>query len=155
MNGPMPPLPTGGPDAFPATPPAAVTSESTIATETLDGIRVLVVEDEPDTCDYLDQFLRTYGADVTCARSANEALAQLAESRPDILVSDIGLPDIDGYELMQRIRRLPADSSGAIPAICRSTASHSPSKTTSTWKGYRRPPPAPDTLTSPSAARPS
>src|ERR687891_429455 len=81
------------------------------------GIRVLIVEDESDTCDYLDRFLRGYGTEVACARCAEEPLSLLAQGKPDILVSDIGLPDVDGYELMQRIRRLPADSGGAIPAI--------------------------------------
>jgi PAS domain S-box-containing protein len=117
-------------------PPVAGTNEP-LATETLDGIRVLVVEDEPDTCDYLDQFLRTYGAEVMCARSAQEALAQLAQSRPDILVSDIGLPDIDGYELMQRIRRLPADCSGAIPAIALTAYARSEDRTRAFRAGYQ------------------
>jgi len=84
-------------------------------TTSLNGIRVLVVEDESDTRDFLDRFLRTYGADVVTAASATEALALLSDLHPDILVSDIGLPEIDGYDLMQRIRE--RDSDCAIPAI--------------------------------------
>jgi PAS domain S-box-containing protein len=117
--------------------PGAGDKEALVATESLDGIRVLVVEDEPDTCDYLDQFLRNHGADVMCVRSAKEALAQLAQSKPDILVSDIGLPDIDGYELMQRIRRLPADSSGAIPAIALTAYARSEDRTRAFRAGYQ------------------
>jgi PAS domain S-box-containing protein len=121
----------------PVAPADAGTDAVLEATDTLDGIRVLVVEDEPDTCDYLNQFLRSYGADVVCARSAEEALAQLAQIKPDILVSDIGLPDVDGYELMQRIRRLPADSNGAIPAIALTAYVRSEDRTRAFRAGYQ------------------
>jgi PAS domain S-box-containing protein len=83
--------------------------------DSLSALRILVVEDEPDTCEFLDRFLRSYGADVIVSHSAQQALATLSDGRIDILVSDIGLPDVDGYDLIHRIRRLPAG--GAIPAV--------------------------------------
>src|SRR5262249_11896925 len=86
-------------------PSASAPKDMAQGRESLNGIRILVVEDEPDTCEFLDRFLRSYGADVVVARSAAEALSRVAE-RVDIVVSDIGLPDVDGYDLMQRIRKL-------------------------------------------------
>ncbi|HEU4620156.1 MAG TPA: PAS domain S-box protein [Gammaproteobacteria bacterium] len=85
--------------------------------ELLDGMRILVVEDESDTLDFLKRFLESHGAEVVTARSAVDALALVPESRFDFLVSDIGLPDVDGYEFLQRIRRLDVRASGGMPAI--------------------------------------
>ena len=64
--------------------------------DSLSGIRVLVVEDEPDTCEFLHRFLRGYGAEVVIARSAAEALSRISDDKVDIVISDIGLPDVDG-----------------------------------------------------------
>jgi PAS domain S-box-containing protein len=84
--------------------------------DSLTGIRILVVEDEPDTCEFLERFLTGYGADVVIARSAADALARIDHS-VDIILGDIGLPDVDGYDLMHRIRKLPAHAGGVTPAI--------------------------------------
>jgi PAS domain S-box-containing protein len=86
------------------------------ASEMLQELRVLVVEDEADTLDFLARFLAGQGASVIAVRSATEALAQLPASNADLLISDIGLPDLDGYELLMRIRQSDSVSSG-IPAI--------------------------------------
>jgi signal transduction histidine kinase/CheY-like chemotaxis protein len=83
----------------------------------LSGLKVLVVDDAPDTLDVLEQILRHSGADTVTATSAVKALALLEQERPDVIVSDIGMPEVDGFELMRRIRRRGADASGAIPAI--------------------------------------
>jgi signal transduction histidine kinase/ActR/RegA family two-component response regulator len=82
----------------------------------LDGIRVLVVDDEKDARDVIVAILEQRGARTIEAASVEEALAKLAEEKPDVLLSDIGLPDEDGYSLMRRIRALPRDQGGAIPA---------------------------------------
>jgi signal transduction histidine kinase/ActR/RegA family two-component response regulator len=82
----------------------------------LDGLRVLVVDDEKDSRDVIIAILEQRGARTIEAASVEEALARLGEERPDVLVSDIGLPDEDGYSLMRRIRALPRDRGGAIPA---------------------------------------
>ncbi|MBI2896440.1 MAG: GAF domain-containing protein [Deltaproteobacteria bacterium] len=83
----------------------------------LDRLHVLVCDDEPDARAFLLEALTGSGADVTSVASASEVLRVLASLRPDVLVSDIGMPQTDGYELMRRIRALPACDGGMIPAI--------------------------------------
>ena len=85
--------------------------------ERLDGLRLLVVDDEQDTREMLRAGLGQCGAEVTTAGSAAEALAEVAKAPPDVLISDIGMPDEDGYALMQKIRALPAGEGGRVPAI--------------------------------------
>jgi CheY-like chemotaxis protein/two-component sensor histidine kinase len=87
----------------------------TIALPRLDGIRALVVDDEADARGLIARVLEERGAAVTMTASADEALERLKGDSPDILISDIGMPDIDGYQLMRRLRameprrtRLPA-----------------------------------------------
>jgi signal transduction histidine kinase/ActR/RegA family two-component response regulator len=70
----------------------------------LKGLRILVVDDEPDTRRLLRTMLEQCGSEVTTAGSASEALAAFAESRPDVLISDIGMPGEDGYELIGKLR---------------------------------------------------
>jgi PAS domain S-box-containing protein len=81
----------------------------------LSGVRVLVVDDERDARELLDVVLRQAGAEVCSAASVSEALGMLSQFPADIVVSDIGMPEQDGYALMQRLRASPAHS--AIPAI--------------------------------------
>ncbi|NJR40447.1 MAG: GAF domain-containing protein [Leptolyngbyaceae cyanobacterium CSU_1_4] len=83
----------------------------------LANISILVVDDETDTREFVAFLLEQAGAKVTAVASASEALLALAEFKPDLLLSDIGMPDIDGYRLMQQIRKLPPDQNGQIPAI--------------------------------------
>ena len=94
-----------------------VSNDAAQPRDSLTGLRILVVEDEQDTRELLDRLLRSYGADILLVRSADEALSRLSGGHVDLVVSDIGLPDIDGYDLMQRIRQLPANDGGATPAI--------------------------------------
>ncbi|MBW4594143.1 MAG: response regulator [Brasilonema angustatum HA4187-MV1] len=83
----------------------------------LHGVRVLVVDDEPDNRDFLAFLLEAYGASVRAAASGYEALSSLVEEQPDLLVSDIKMPEMDGYMLIRQIRSLPAERGGQIPAI--------------------------------------
>lgn len=83
----------------------------------LTGIRVLAVDDEPDARELLAMVLTVYGAEVLTVSSATEVLTALESFQPDVLVSDIGMPDIDGYHLIQQIRALPPERGGCIPAI--------------------------------------
>jgi signal transduction histidine kinase/CheY-like chemotaxis protein len=83
---------------------------------TLAGVRALVVEDEADSRDLLEEALLGAGAVVRTADSAGVALTVFGEEELDIIISDIGMPGVDGYELMRRIRRLPGER-GAVPAI--------------------------------------
>jgi CheY-like chemotaxis protein/anti-sigma regulatory factor (Ser/Thr protein kinase) len=83
----------------------------------LAGVKVLLVDDSHDTLDVLQQILQNSGATIMAASSAGTALALLEREQPDVIVSDIGMPDIDGFELMRRIRHRAASAGGAIPAI--------------------------------------
>jgi PAS domain S-box-containing protein len=83
----------------------------------LDGVRVLVVDDERDTRDLLATALERRGAVVQTAASAADAIAVLRRGGCDVLVSDIGMPDQDGYDLITALRALEAAQGGAIPAV--------------------------------------
>lgn len=82
----------------------------------LDGLKVLVVDDEEDTRELIREVLRDCGSEVVTARSVAEALTAIQVHRPDILISDLGMPDEDGYSLITKIRALPADRGGKTPA---------------------------------------
>jgi PAS domain S-box-containing protein len=82
----------------------------------LDGVRVLVVEDEPDARHLLAAVLQKRGARVFMASSAAEALEMLQREQPDVLLSDIALQDQDGYDLIKKVRSLPPERGGRIPA---------------------------------------
>jgi signal transduction histidine kinase len=82
----------------------------------LAGLRVLAVEDDESTLDALTELLSLRGADVTPAASVSQALEILQELDPDVLVSDIGMPERDGYELIREIRALGRDAA-ALPAV--------------------------------------
>ncbi|ACK71245.1 multi-sensor hybrid histidine kinase [Gloeothece citriformis PCC 7424] len=83
----------------------------------LKGIRILAVDDDPDMRDYVTYVLEQSGAEVKVAGSANEALNILSHFKPDILLSDVGMPKIDGYRLLRQIRSLFPESNQTIPAI--------------------------------------
>ncbi|MEP0833853.1 ATP-binding protein [Microcoleus sp. AS-A8] len=83
----------------------------------LNGIQVLVVDDEPDSREFVAFVLEQAGANVLTATTADEALTMLIRSEPNVLLSDIGMPDMDGYMLMQQVRALPPDQGGQVLAI--------------------------------------
>jgi len=83
----------------------------------LTGIRILTVDDDPDARDLLTVLLSQYGAEVLTVASAPAVLANLASFQPHVLVSDLGMPDTDGYSLIRQVRVLPASKGGRVPAI--------------------------------------
>jgi len=83
----------------------------------LKGIQILVVDDDSDTRNYIEFLLEQVEATVITAASAAEALAKLQQTRPDLLLSDIGMPEMDGYMLMRQVRSPPPEQGGNIPAI--------------------------------------
>jgi PAS domain S-box-containing protein len=85
--------------------------------ERLDGLKLLVVDDERDACELLRAMLTQCGAEITTALSAEEALAEMRRTSFDLLISDVGMPGADGYELIRRVRRLPASEGGRIPSV--------------------------------------
>lgn len=87
------------------------------APELLNGVRVLVVDDEPDSRDLLTTILTRCGSDVRCSDSAAEAMKAFQEWDPDLLVSDIGMPNEDGYSLIRKVRKLKSERASRIPAV--------------------------------------
>jgi CheY-like chemotaxis protein len=114
---PVAPVYSSGPSEERVHPAARDTLPSYDCLDRLDGLRVLVVDDEADTRELLKAGLGRCGAEVTAVGSAAEALAAMDEAAPDLLISDIGMPGEDGYDLLRRVRRLPAASGGSVPAI--------------------------------------
>jgi PAS domain S-box-containing protein len=102
----------------------------------LHEIRLLVVEDEADTLEFLRRLLAAHGATVLTARSASEALALVQSERPDLLISDIGLPEVDGYDLIQKVRREQAPGHD-IPAIALTAYARSEDRTRALRAGYQ------------------
>jgi len=82
----------------------------------LHGVKVLVVDDEADTRELISEVLKECGSEVILSRSVAEALEALEQHHPDILISDLGMPDEDGYSLITKIRALPPERGGQIPA---------------------------------------
>jgi PAS domain S-box-containing protein len=82
----------------------------------LQGLKVLIVDDEADTRELISEVLKECGSEVITSRSAAEALVALEEHKPDILISDLGMPEEDGYSLISKIRALPTERGGQIPA---------------------------------------
>ena len=83
----------------------------------LKGIQLLLVEDDPDQRNLLRRVLEQQGASVRVADDADRGLELLRSHPPQVLVSDIGLPGMDGYEFLRRVRELPADGGGRVPAV--------------------------------------
>jgi signal transduction histidine kinase/CheY-like chemotaxis protein len=83
----------------------------------LTGIWVLVVDDDTDSREFIAFVLEQLGAQVSAVTSAGEAIAFLEQSQPNILLSDIGMPNMDGYMLMRQIRAMPPEQGGQILAI--------------------------------------
>src|SRR5437899_2278683 len=81
----------------------------------LNGLHVLVVDDDEDTREILQSFFTHLGAVVTIARNGSEGLAALKELRAHVIVSDLSMPGIDGYEFMHRLRALPGDVQQPVP----------------------------------------
>ena len=82
----------------------------------LDGLRVLLVDDEPEAREIISTVIERTGAQVTACTSASEALAKLSEWKPDVILSDIAMPDEDGYSFIGKVRSLPRDKGGETPA---------------------------------------
>jgi hypothetical protein len=82
----------------------------------LDGLRILLVDDEPEARQIISTVLTRTGADVKTCNSAREALTKLVEWGPDVLLSDIAMPDEDGYSFIKKVRALPRAKGGEIPA---------------------------------------
>jgi PAS domain S-box-containing protein len=83
----------------------------------LNDLKILVVDDDADTREFIVFLLEEYGASVKSVASADEALIALKQSLPDVLLSDIGMPEVDGCMFIRELRTLPPEQGGQIPAI--------------------------------------
>lgn len=107
------------------------------ALPSLAGVRVLVVDDEADTRAMLAAVLDQCGASVAQASSAKEALERLGEQVPDVLVSDISMPGEDGYDLIRKVRELPAEKGGKVAAAALTACAKVEDRTRALLAGYQ------------------
>jgi PAS domain S-box-containing protein len=103
----------------------------------LDGVAVLVVDDEPDGRALIARILEGRGARAACASSAAEAIGLLGTEDFDILLSDIGMPDVDGYELIRRVRALDSTRASPLPAIAVTAYARPDDRQRSLLAGYQ------------------
>jgi CheY-like chemotaxis protein len=102
----------------------------------LAAVRVLVVDDEPDSTELAAVCLRSYGASVATAFSGAEALVSLAESTPDVLVCDIAMPTMSGYALVELLRAREAGSDRHMPVAALTGFSTEPYLTDALKRGF-------------------
>jgi signal transduction histidine kinase len=107
-------------------------------THRLKDLRVLVVDDDPDTLHMLTVALEMAGGEVRACASASEALDALGEWRADLLVSDIGMPNEDGYALIRKVRALEPERGGAIPAIALTAFAGATDRSLALLSGFQR-----------------
>jgi len=125
--------------------PAAVTvpgalSESEVEPDRpvrLDGISVLLVDDEPDVRAVTARVLQEAGAHVVAAEGAEEALVLLREQRPHVILSDIGMPTVDGYDFMRRVRELGVEEGGGTPAAAFTAYTRTEDRQRALGSGYQ------------------
>jgi CheY-like chemotaxis protein len=102
----------------------------------LAGIKVLVVDDEGDARELISRVLMECGADVRAARGADDALSTVESFRPHVILSDIGMPRVNGYELLRRLRARGQARGGAVPAIALTAFARSEDRTRALRAGF-------------------
>jgi PAS domain S-box-containing protein len=103
----------------------------------LSGVKVLVVDDEHDARGLIKEVLTQCEAVVVTAASAEEALEILMKHKPDVMISDIGMPEKDGFQLIREVRSFPASQGGKTPAIALTAFAHSEDRTKAMLAGYQ------------------
>jgi PAS domain S-box-containing protein len=125
------------PEASPE-PARTVTLQAALVDQpSLDKITVLAVDNEPDARDLLKRVLEECGARVLVAASAEEGLLLVQRERPDMIVSDIGMPGVDGYEFIRQVRRLPPEEGGKTPAAALTAFARAEDRTRALRAGYQ------------------
>ncbi len=102
----------------------------------LTGIRVLIVDDERDARELVKRLLSEHGAEVTTVGNAADALRAIRESPPDLMISDIGMPETDGYQLLRQIRALKTPEALKMPAIALTAFARTEDRTRAMREGY-------------------
>jgi CheY-like chemotaxis protein len=103
----------------------------------LAGLRVLLVEDDVEQLELLSSLLEHANAEVVTATSAEQALQKLAQRAPDIIVSDINMPECDGYQFLRRVRSRSVQDGGATPAIALTGRTRPEDQTRAFLAGYQ------------------
>jgi PAS domain S-box-containing protein len=125
---------------LPATPPgsSAVADAAAAASPDLRDVRVLLVENERDALDLFATALEQYGATVVAVADAATALRAFAARVPDVVVSDIGMPGSDGYDLIREIRARPPEAGGSVPALALTAYASNTDSDHAAEAGYQR-----------------
>jgi len=103
----------------------------------LAGVRILVVDDEADTCRLVGRVLEECRGEVDCATSAAHGLQLLASRKFDVLISDIGMPEEDGYQFISKVRRLGEARGGNIPAVALTAFARSEDRRRAAMAGFQ------------------
>jgi signal transduction histidine kinase/CheY-like chemotaxis protein len=122
----------GGENGAPATSDVRLSADFT-----LQGARVLVVDDDPQSLAVIKQLLGEFDAEVETAGSVDEALAVFHQRPPDVLLSDIGMPGRDGYDLARAVRGLPESAGGKVPAAALTAFARSEDRKRALLAGYQ------------------
>jgi signal transduction histidine kinase len=109
--------PSAAAPEVPARAPAADSAAGAALTARLNGLHVLIVDDDPAARELIAKILQGYGARVSLASSGSAALTLLFEARPHVLLADLGMPEMDGYELIEQVRALDPNLGGRVPAV--------------------------------------
>jgi PAS domain S-box-containing protein len=115
--------------------PSLDTAPSFVSAE-LQGLSVLVVDDQVDARELIRRILEDCGATVVTADSGEQALRLITAQKPDVLVSDIGMPHMDGFELLRRVRELGMERGGMVPAIALTAFARSEDRTRALRAGF-------------------
>ncbi len=129
--------------SLPAVYPKSIATDPTLALPPrvdarLEHLKLLVVDDEEDAQSLLEEILSESGATVMCASGAQEAFPLLEDFRPDVLISDVGMPDVDGFEFIAQLRRLPQEQGGHTPAIALTAYTRGEDLARATEAGFER-----------------
>ena len=133
VNLPLAPIRNSEDREHPATPKASTLDLSQLS---LKDVKVLVVDDEPDARALISRVLTQCSADVVSAATATDGLHELRRFRPDVVVSDIGMPEMDGYQFMREVRKLSPSQGGKTPAIALTAFARSQDRTKAMIAGY-------------------
>ena len=113
------------------------TDEPIFCLPSLENLRVLVVDDEVDAREVVCAVLLEYRAEVKAVGTATEALIEITQFQPHVLVSDIGMPGVDGYALIQRVRALSAEKGGKVPALALTAYARAEDRTKALLAGFQ------------------
>src|SRR5437764_13961179 len=108
-----------------------------VAANVLDGLRILVVDDEPDSRELVATILKRSGGEVRCSKSAADALRGFKEWQPDLLISDIAMPNEDGFILLKKLRKLRSKRAKEIPAVALSAYASDEDRSLALEKGFQ------------------